>query len=1081
MKRIATLIVLIAACAFGVIGTLRAQPSARRGGPGTQADPRGQYYVVDSDDNYPLAPTYAWADTSGGGTWTRITGWTNTDDGYSYVPKSADSVQFTFYNSTLWLLPPPYPLPTPPGGNSQGSSISTNGTISLVGTYTSPFNVPMMQATGTYFLAAPLWGDWEFRTGGDSTKVYVCRNKDTFYVSYYNLGLKGTNGQVLATFQTKFTKFDSCMTVRYRSFDGSFRGESAAAIIQRNCTIGVQDFPNPGGYGTTYMHKGLFYARNNSSIYNKDLHNGLAVKFFRQTRDAFAITAITQPPNDRYEMPTNIVTPAATIYNMADTAIKIFCKSIITNLGTGNSIYNRTDSIIVAGTQSGTLTGNSYAGLPCGSYKLTMTLSYANNVPDEWAGDNTLTRTFVYLGTQTYPFHEEFAGNLSYCTWSSCGANVLDAQTNFINPAPPVNATSNGLLFDRLDDNGNVYSGDATGDTITSGPINLSGKIGAYLSFNYQRGLRSDTSIAGSQSRLLFGPDLAIADVINGGFVQSGDTLVVEGLASSAPTWNPTTGWGTLGIITGGLDTALNTFRVALPSSYQHDHFRLRLRYKAHNSQQPAGLPMDDYDAILVDAIQIINPTDGQTELAPIDVDLGNGPYTHVPRDLTAGLTPKVRVMNNGKTSQLGLNIAHLIVKDQLGRAVYDRSTVFGAPSAFTDSLVAMPAWDIHGSQGGIFTAKVLLEQLVYDLYHTNDSNIFYKTMNIDDSYALDDGVADTVGTTVTAPNEFFYDFSPLSNDTLKGLAFYYQATPGTRNWQCQIKQDTHVVATRTISVSVSGRGWFRSTFAGVKLFGGQTYRIHLTQSTGTDFGGDASRSLVYLTSANGASSTYRSLYPGIMQRFLNLGQVNYDVQPPNADAGGPLLPMFRLIYSGASQYLPVDLVSFTAERGTGANVTLGWRTAREEDVARYEIERQSQDGNAWEAISSSGAKNASGASYGAIDANAPLTEASYRLMEHDLDGSIHEIGQAQIAAMDAAVRSVTLYPNPASTKMVVAGMPIGATLTVRDALGREMAVPHSVTGTSGDLDLSTLANGAYHLEVSANGSTTTHPFTVLK
>ena len=68
-------------------------------------------------------------------------------------------------------------------------------------------------------MVCPLWANLELRTAGDSSKIFYRLTPDTFFVSYYNMALKGTNGRIRATFQMTFTRLDSALTINYRSFD----------------------------------------------------------------------------------------------------------------------------------------------------------------------------------------------------------------------------------------------------------------------------------------------------------------------------------------------------------------------------------------------------------------------------------------------------------------------------------------------------------------------------------------------------------------------------------------------------------------------------------------------------------------------------------------------------------------------------------------------------------------------------------------------------------------------------------------------------------------------------------------------
>ena len=192
---------------------------ARRGNPVlVQQGARSQYYLVDSDDNHTKTPTYKFVDTLFG-TWVRLSGFTNTDNGYKQVfPPPADSFVFNLADQIV-TLPPRY--------FSVNGHVSFDTFFSAVNTVVPP--VPFDSSYGGF--AAALWTDLEFRAFGDSSKVYYRMTTDTCYVSYYDAFLKGTNGKARATFQIVFCRTDSSVTYMYRSFDGDVCGTPAVKLF----------------------------------------------------------------------------------------------------------------------------------------------------------------------------------------------------------------------------------------------------------------------------------------------------------------------------------------------------------------------------------------------------------------------------------------------------------------------------------------------------------------------------------------------------------------------------------------------------------------------------------------------------------------------------------------------------------------------------------------------------------------------------------------------------------------------------------------------------------------------------------
>jgi hypothetical protein len=1054
-----------------VATNLLAQSGYRRGNP-TPTDPLYEFYIVDSDDSTSLAPTYHFVDTTYG-SWLRMTNWPGTDNSCDTVPITYDSIDFLYFPESIEILQPPHTITLPPPAmpfTTLGCFVSTNGTICLSGPDSSPVNMALPSSLVSQDLIAPLWADWELRTTGDSSKVFVRVTSDSFYISFYNLGLKGTNGQVRATFQVAFATTDSSITFIYKSFDGSFAGVSSAALVQQVATIGLADRL---GDAAMYLHKGYYFASSPTPRFNRPLHNQLAIRFSRMVADAFLITNVSMPPNDRYELATNQFSPQCKILNVSDSTIRIFVTTVITNVTTGILSYDKFDSINVNQGTTATYTAPLALGLSCGSYKITFTISYRNNVSDEWAGNNTFTRYFVMLAPQSAPFREEFDEGLNACTWSNAGADARDANTVFRVADAPI-ATGIGpkaVVMNRLDSSGNPYTSEVGGDTLTTAPIDLSQSSNVYLWFHYQRGLASDSTQAGIFARLHSGPELAVPGAL-GGMAQVGDSLLVEGLKRSGPEWNPAeSDWTTLGVIPGGFDSIvgdapkLQTFRMLLDTSFLHNHFRVRFRMKARNAESPA-LYFEDADNFVIDAVHVEPWHRNQTDLEPFGVDLGNGNFTHVPRNLASALIPKVNVRNNGDFVSLGVCLLHLAIRDALNRLVYDQTTLIGFPGTNSDSLYFMPAWNIEGSQGHYFTAYVTLLDNVYEYYPMNDTNIFYQTMNIDNSYALDDGVPDTVSGNAQPPTNFFFDFQPVTpsgNDTLRGLALYFPGTDSASRWTITIVGNGDSV-TRTLSIAPTGKGWFTGMFAPYVMPADSTYRIHFVLTSGPNMAGDASNGLVYYTfvdSTTSANNQYGFLHPDILSLFHNSARASY-LSPATsvADAGGYLLPMFRLITSGAQNFLPVSLVSLTAARAQDGSGLLQWEMAQEDGLSSFEIEREETGVSAGTLAAES---NTDDAHYIFDDPTAPPTPTTYRLIGHMQNGSESILGEVQLGPWNgpSAAFDIAVYPNPTASQVTINAASIMQSVEIIDPLGRtiQAAEPNSPLVT---LDLPNLPTGGY-------------------
>jgi hypothetical protein len=1080
MKILVTIAVLGA-----VILTCIAPALARRGNPTqpvTVSTFKSQFYVIDSDDDNtdPRQPSYWFVDTLyDAAHWHRVTGFTNNDDGYAEVI-ATDSILY-YHSNTSLRLPPRY--------------MSTNGLLKLtrdtfyLHPVTSPANGTMPAGLANNFeaIVCPLWADMEFRTTGDSSKVFYRMTTDSCYVTYYNLFLKGTNGTVHATFQVAFSRTDSSITFNYKSFDGAFNGTPAAMVFQNEATIGVQN--SQAIYGTMYLDRGTYYAKSYSSqLYAKPLHNSLAVKFIRVIPNWIHAKSIDFPPYDRYEMTNNSFIPKVTVDNFSDQDHYVTVNTKVFDITTGFTIYNRTDSILVPFDDYVQFTGALYQGIRCGSYHMVSTLTVPSLGPDGWIADNIITRDFTLLARDTGKFYDNFI-TLDPCYWHIDGATW--AQDDSVMFDPPSPRSTGAVILNRRDINGNPYLIPTGSDTITTTSINLTNASNVWFSFSYQRGLSTDSMKAGIKSRVLIGPEPVDHDSLNQAVLQ-GDSLIIEALASSGSEWSPLdSNWKVIATLYGGLDYTTQKFRMQLDPKYVHNHTRLRIRLAAKDDHPKYGYPLEDDDNWVLDEIQISAPSNGQTDLEPTNFDLGSGNYTHIPRAVKL-ITPKVTIANNGLVTNSAVYVVHAVIKDVLGRSVYDKTQSFINPAAHSDVVVAMPVWDIGGAQGGsspnqYFTVKVNIAQNFNEYYRLNDTNTFFRALSIDDRYALDDGIPDTVGTMLAADNNwFYYDFVPLASDSLRGFDIYNLGASGNTNWTFNIKDTSNAqLGTRAFSYNATaiGGGFIRGTFTPFYMTAGTTYRIQCIETQGYNVGGDASKGLMWETTHSFNNPAYAALYPSIVSSFRTSSNFDYVTAKRNAAAGGPILPMIRPVFQGSSTYLPVAVVNFTGSRTDLGSVNLDFRTAKEESVDHFDIDRESSTG--WINIGSIGAKNDRlGSTYSLLDENAPTNKLTYRLTEVDLDASRTLIGTTAVGPFGGQdAFSVKVFPNPTSQSIhvMLTGSTEDASLYLYDALGKVVASREHIASSTVDFDATGLSTGSYWLEARDGSSVTRTKVSVTK
>ncbi len=1062
MKRIVSISVLALLCLF-------TNGFARRGNPLSYLASSIQYYTIDSDDNHPQKPTYRFLDTTFG-SWTRVTGFGNPDSGYVRIFPSGTTFSMNYYGRQI-TLPPRY---VHVNGFASHDSISPSTPIDTVfRLFSGAKNITL--PVSLFAANFPLWADLELRS--DTSKIYYRSVSDTCYVSFYNMGIKGTNGRIRATFQIVYARPDSSITFHYRSFDGNIDGDSAERIFERSVTIGIQD--STTGYASMYLDRGAYHARSFAgSQYEKSLHDGLAVKFMQVPKNTVRVVTIDNPSQNHYELTSTSLTPSFTIENLSDTTRTVLVSYLVTNTVTGAQVYIRNDSI--TNVQQGTRSHNgpTLLNFPCGQYRLTITISTATNNSDVWGHDNVSVREFVRLTPLSFPFVDDYK-TLDRCNYHVYGASrVTSGGDVFYDQVAPV--SSGAVILDRRDAANAFYLSSSAGDSLTTAPIDLAGRSNPHLIFSLQRAAKNDSIKAGIRNRLLIGPESKVVNSAN--TIISGDSLVVEAIASSASTYNPSElSWKIIAKIYGGIDLVSEKVRIQIPSTYIHNHSRFRFRLDAKNDGADFGSPFDDADEFVVDGLQIIAPTFGnknETDLEVTRVELGAENYTHIPRNVRS-LEPKVTVASNGLQVTQGVYQLRLVIRDQLNREVYHRMKSLPAPAARTDVQVTMPEWIIEGSQGGVFTCKTTIEQTFSDYYKANDTNVLYITLSIDDVYALDDGSPDTAGTMTSSETAFNYQFTPLTTDSLRGIEFFHLTANGTSNWTITIRDSANgIVNQKNISYNVLERGFQRSTFATpVKLIRGTRYSVQCSLTQGFAIGGDASRGLVFLSKSLSTPSTseYKPLYDSLLRKFsTSAGVKYYDTNRTvlNGASGGPLLPMMRLVFAGSATYLPVELLSFRANRTGDGNVALNFETAKEENVSHFTLERLA-DGN-WQQITSVAAKNSlQGSRYTSLDNNASASKTWYRLWEQDLDGSLTMLGTAEASSIGSTITEIHVYPSPASDILHIQSIEMIHEVTLSDISGR---VIHSNSGLSlkgYDINVKGLAEGVYLLTILDEGGNT--------
>jgi len=162
---------------------------------------------------------------------------------------------------------------------------------------------------------------------------------------------------------------------------------------------------------------------------------------------------------------------------------------------------------------------------------------------------------------------------------------------------------------------------------------------------------------------------------------------------------------------------------------------------------------------------------------------------------------------------------------------------------------------------------------------------------------------------------------------------------------------------------------------------------------------------------------------------------------------------------------LPVTLVNFTAVK-CGNKVCLQWKTATEENVSHFEIER-SPDARSFEKIITVTAQNRDNANYSTIDANLLNGVLYYRLKMIDTDGSFT---YSRIAKLDFSKKfTVFISPNPVKGVVHIQGSENFGQIEILDVMGKRVKTLKPTADNNYNLQF--LSKGLYWIRLLGNGN----------
>ncbi len=207
----------------------------------------------------------------------------------------------------------------------------------------------------------------------------------------------------------------------------------------------------------------------------------------------------------------------------------------------------------------------------------------------------------------------------------------------------------------------------------------------------------------------------------------------------------------------------------------------------------------------------------------------------------------------------------------------------------------------------------------------------------------------------------------------------------------------------------------------------------------------------------------------GILFEFDPLTNT-YSVKKEFDYISGAYPPRSLIVAPTGNVVTPLDFLSFTAQKCNTNQVCLSWKTANEQNVSKFEIER-STDGRIFNAVKNEPAKNAISNNYNSVDDISALQNHSklfYRLKQVDIDGRFTYSSRAEISLSKR--RAISVYPNPASDKFYLTGYENIKLVQLFNADGKKIK---EITVLP-DIEISNLANGLYYIKMLLKSGTST-------
>lgn len=176
---------------------------------------------------------------------------------------------------------------------------------------------------------------------------------------------------------------------------------------------------------------------------------------------------------------------------------------------------------------------------------------------------------------------------------------------------------------------------------------------------------------------------------------------------------------------------------------------------------------------------------------------------------------------------------------------------------------------------------------------------------------------------------------------------------------------------------------------------------------------------------------------------------------------------------------LPLNLLSFSAQKCGSINICLTWKTANEQNVSNFEIER-SIDGRVFSRIGTISANNQATNNYSVTDNSIPssvIPVVYYCLKQKDMDGKFSYSAVIPVKLVDKP--AISTYPNPATDILNVIGWNNVKQMWLYDMSGRKLNEWQTVQPS---VSVKNLSGGSYILQAELrSGEIVTQKLIIMK